>query len=276
MTNRGIAAVPCVLAALATTACSLDINSGDAVVREEQTFTISGAPVLEVDTFDGSVQVSAWDRPEIRVRIEKHGRDREAAAALQVKVAQDGGRLRVQAPAPDKDTGGITIGASRSVSFTFMVPRKAHVLVRSGDGSISVEDVAGRVELHSGDGSIRATRLAGEVVAESGDGSVSLDGQFARVRATSEDGSVAVDAAGGSAAEQDWELYTGDGSITMKLPDSFDAKVEADTGDGSISISGIRDRDGDSDSHSVRGVLGRGGHTLKVRSGDGSIRIATR
>jgi DUF4097 and DUF4098 domain-containing protein YvlB len=276
MTHRRIAALPLIIAALCTSACTIDLNGGGVVVREERSFAVSGEPDLQVETFDGSVQVSAWDRPDVRVRIEKRGRDRDEAAALQVKVTHDGNRLRVEALAPAEERSTVTFGTSRNVSFTVSVPRSARVLVRSGDGSINVEGVAGRVELHSDDGSIRASRVAGEVVVESADGSVHVDGRLALLRASTQDGSVSVEADAGSAPSGDWEVSTGDGSVNMNLPGSFSANIQADTGDGSISVSGIPEGPRDEDRRSVRGTLGRGGHLLKVRSGDGSIRIAAR
>jgi outer membrane lipopolysaccharide assembly protein LptE/RlpB len=42
------------LAALGTTACSIDVRGDDTVVREEKRFTVTGAPDLQLRTFDGS------------------------------------------------------------------------------------------------------------------------------------------------------------------------------------------------------------------------------
>jgi hypothetical protein len=39
--------------------------------REEKRFPVSGRPDLSLSTFDGSVEIRAWDRPEILVVIEK-------------------------------------------------------------------------------------------------------------------------------------------------------------------------------------------------------------
>jgi hypothetical protein len=273
MTHARIAAALSLAVALSGTACSIEINGDDTIVREERRFPVTGEPDLQVETFDGSVQVRSWDRSEVLVQIERHGRDREEAAALEVTVLQNGNRVRVHAEQPSKRSG-VVLGGSRSVSFIISVPHAARVFVRSGDGAINVDDVTGRIELHSQDGSIRAARVVGDVIVETGDGSVHVDGQLAVLRTTTQDGSISVDATAGSTAREDWEIGSGDGSITVNVPDRFDADVEARTGDGSISISGIPQTD--DDQRSVRGRFGRGGHVLKVHSGDGSIRISRR
>ena len=73
-----------------------------------------------------------------------------------------------------------------------------------------------------------------------------------------------------------WDLSTRDGSITLRLPRPLDAVLEASTGDGSISSShpsltidseeGRRRRE-------VSITAGAGGPTVKLKTGDGSIRI---
>ena len=55
------------------------------------------------------------------------------------------------------------------------LPKRADVKARSGDGSITIEHVNGRIELHTGDGSIRANDIAGELTLNTGDGSVTVD-----------------------------------------------------------------------------------------------------
>ncbi|MBA3322837.1 MAG: hypothetical protein H0T45_15510, partial [Pyrinomonadaceae bacterium] len=45
------------------------------VVRETKNFTISGTPRVRLETFDGSVSVKAWERPEVLVNIIKRAGD---------------------------------------------------------------------------------------------------------------------------------------------------------------------------------------------------------
>jgi hypothetical protein len=91
---------------------------------------------------------------------------------------------------------------------------------------------------------------------------------------------VRLDAFNGSALKADWSVNTGDGSITVRLPESLDAEIDAHTGDGSVNANGVdtvtrAEREGDEeDRRSLRARIGKGGRTLRLRSGDGSINIS--
>ena len=72
-----------------------------------------------------------------------------------------------------------------------------------------------------------------------------------------------------------------DGSVTLALPAEFSAELDAESADGAVrashpAVTGARDhsdgRAGES-RRSLRTTLGSGGRTLRVRTGDGSIRI---
>jgi hypothetical protein len=286
----------CVLAA-GSIACSIDVRGEGVVSREEKRFTVTGSPELNIRTFDGSITLRSWERNEVLVEIERRGPDTKAAEALVVTTTQEGNRIVVEASEPRVRREGIQIGwQSASVSLTITGPRKTTVEARTGDGSISAENLLGTVGLNSGDGSIRGRRLEGTVRArtgdgsisivdasgrvevDSGDGSIELEGRLESLDVRTGDGSVRVAALDGSALKEDWSIDTGDGSIALRLPSGFDAEIDAHTGDGGVHASGFDGlstppRDG-ADSGSLRGRIGKGGRTLRLRSGDGSINIS--
>jgi hypothetical protein len=104
---------------------------------------------------------------------------------------------------------------------------------------------------------------------------VTLSGKLTSLRAHTGDGSVTVRADQGSTAGGDWDITTGDGSVTLTIPDGFGAELDAHTGDGGIrteelTVSNVT---GQISRNSLRGRLGGGGHNLRVRTGDGSITI---
>jgi hypothetical protein len=267
-----------------------------AVVREEKRFTVSGEPDLHLRTFDGSIQLKSWDRNEVLVEIEKHGPDSDAARALVVNASQEGNRVTIDVPNPRGDRDGFHIGQSPSVSLIVTAPRRMKLDAHTGDGSVSADNVAGTLAIDTGDGSIRIRRVegalkahtgdgsididdaVGRIEAQSGDGSINIGGRFELVDVRSGDGSVHVDAEEGSALKSDWSVSTGDGSISVELPGNIDAELDAHSNDGRVranGFSGVSNRNED-DHGSARGTLGKGGRTLRVRSGDGSISINRR
>ena len=184
------------------------------------------------------------------------------------------------------------------MSLVVTAPRKLNAEVRTGDGSIDADDLAGTIALNSGDGSIQARRVEGNLRARTGDGSIGITEAVGRVEADSGDGSIEVsgrlealdvrtgdgavrlDLSDGSVLKTDWSVNTGDGSITLRLPANLDAEIDAHTGDGGVQASGVdgvtasRNDDDDDDRGSLRGRVGKGGRTLRLRSGDGSIDIS--
>ena len=270
--------------------CSFDLQAEQFVDREDKQFVVEGKPEVVLVTFDGSIEIRAWDRSEVAVTIERRAATEQAAKELRVSATQDGNRVRVEVAKPERF---INIGMSPSVSLKVSLPRTSDVEARSGDGSIAISDVSGQISLRTGDGSISGTSLRGVLAANTGDGSVALDGVSGRVTAHTGDGSVRIDgsmqavnartgdgsivvrAGAESAAVEDWVITTGDGGMTLELPDGFNAEVEASTGDGRISVEGlpIARTGATTEEDELRGRLGSGGKVLKLRTGDGSIRL---
>jgi hypothetical protein len=288
-----------ILGGLAATACSIDIHGSDMSRREEKQFTVAaGEPVeLELRTFDGSIQVRSWDMNEVLVQIERRGPDQSSLDRLEVKATQQGNRLSIEAPRPAGQGQVNAFGpwVSQSVHLTVTAPRRVTLQAQTGDGSIEASDVQGTIDLRTGDGGVLASRVegqltvrtgdgsilvdnaTGQVEAESGDGSIEIAGRLERLDVRTGDGSVRAEALNGSEMKNDWRMTTGDGSITLRVPQGFNAEVEAHTGDGRIRIDGLDPPvpEGERrEQRDVRGRLGSGGRSLYLRSGDGSIEVS--
>jgi hypothetical protein len=166
--------------------------------------------------------MKSWDKDEVLVEIERRGPDQKAAEALVVNMSQEGNRIVVDAPAPSDRRDGIHIGSwqSPSVSLIVTAPRKVSVDARTGDGSISADDLAGTVGLSSGDGSIRARRIEGSLRARTGDGSISVTDGAGRVEADSGDGSVEL-----TGRFDAIDVRTGDGAVRLDVLDGSALKT---------------------------------------------------
>ena len=266
---------------------------GKYVEREEKRFAVAGKPDVSLSTFDGAIEIRPWDKAEVQVVIEKRGRNKEATDAIEVHAEANGNHIEVRVTTPRTSGMGFHFNFSRSARLIVSVPASADIKANSGDGAIDIEHVAGRVELRSGDGNIRGRSLGGDVTAHTGDGSIRLDGvngkltadtgdgsiiamgRMTMVHARSGDGSVTIQADKGSAADGDWDITTGDGSVTLAVPEDFGAELDAHTGDGSIRMHDITlsNVTGEIGKRNVRGRLGSGGPSLRVRTGDGSITL---
>ena len=267
-------AVLALSALLACSGCVLDATVEYKVVEQEHKhFTVAGRPEVSLRTFDGSIEVRPSDKSDVDVTIEKRGPTKESLDDLIVEASQSGNRVSVEVRS--KRTGGWHFGLSPNAKLIVSVPASADLEARSGDGSIDVERVNGRVELSSGDGSIRARDVNGDVTVHTGDGSVTLDGRFAALKASTGDGSVRIRAEAGSSPSADWVVTTGDGSITLEIPDGFNSNLDAHTGDGRVHVEdvSVSQVSGEIRRNTLRGQIGSGGKVVKLRTGDGSITL---
>jgi Toastrack DUF4097 len=285
----------CLGAVLAAgSACAVGIDHERYIEHEEKRFPADTVMDLHLETFDGPIDVHAWDRPEIVVDIEKRGFDKQAVSTIQVAASRTGNVISVEARHPHAGGLFIGFGGSPTARFTVNVPRETDLTVRTGDGSMLVERVTGRLDLRSGDGSIRAVGTSGRLVVQSGDGSIRLEQIAGRVQATtgdgslrisgtpdvvrasSGDGSVVLHVASGTVMSDDWLVTTGDGSISAELPRNFDADIEAHPGSDGRAHSDLplaNAEGGARSGRTLRGRLGQGGHALVLRTGDGTIRL---
>jgi len=298
-----LSAVAAVSAAGTLSTGCVVVDSKAHITREEKRFTVSGVPDLKLTTFDGAIEVRSGDAKTVIVEIEKRGPTQEGLDQLRVEAKQDGDKIEVEVKRPSKEVVFFGIGSSPSAKLIVTMPREGNVTAKSGDGSIRIDEVRGRLELRTGDGSIRGRDLGGQMTLYTGDGSITLDGATGDLDVDTGDGSVSVSgklggvkvhtgdgtitfrADAGTAMTSDWSMSTGDGSIVLYLPSDFAAELDAHTGDGSIrnelkvaaeaEASESKSEDHESSRRSLRARLGAGGKTLKVRTGDGSIRLKT-
>ena len=278
-------------------ACTVRVDSEERIAREEKRFTVSGEPDVRVSTFDGPIEIRSWDRPEVLVEVEKRGADEEAIKSIQVRAEQQGNRVEVDVTrVSGRDTFvGIGFHVSTYAKLVVSVPRKLALQARSGDGSIRVDRLDGRIELRTSDGSVRADDVRGELDVESHDGSItvedvdgnvslstrdggiSVSGRLAALRARTGDGSVTIRADRGSEMTADWTLTTEDGSVAVYLPEQFNAELDAQTEEGRVRSDfdvPAASADPDDRHHRwLRGKIGSGGRRLRIRTGDGTVSV---
>ena len=276
-------------------ACVVSVDHEGVIEREEKRFSVKATPEVVLTTFDGSIEVRSWDRPEVLIQIEKRGQDKDVVSKIDVIAEEKGSRIAIETRYSGKTSFvGFGVWQSPSARLIATVPRNANLQVRTADGTVTVAKVTGRIDLRSDDGSIRATETSGELIAETEDGSIQLEDVAGRieartgdgtvrvsgtptvVRARSGDGSMVLRIRSGAIMAEDWMVATNDGTVTIELPDGFNAEIEAEPSSGSrvrndltlASVSG-----GTREIRTLKGRLGDGGKKIVLRSGDGTIRL---
>jgi DUF4097 and DUF4098 domain-containing protein YvlB len=292
-----------VLSTLTLAGCEVNLNSQGLSTREVKTFAVKGQPEVSLDTFDGAIELHSWDRNEVEIEVERRANEQSLIDQITVSAEQHGDAIILKVTGPSRiERHGLTIGVDITPQARLRValPRNANISATSGDGSIRAEAIDGKITLHTTDGSIVASRLSGDIELRSGDGSIRLEDVSGKLDLETTDGSIGLDAkptvlraktGDGSiratirpdtVMADNWDLSTSDGSVVVTLPGTFNAELDAETSDGVVRakhplIAGERDEhreDGSRESRrSLRQKMGEGGKTLRLRTGDGTIRI---
>jgi DUF4097 and DUF4098 domain-containing protein YvlB len=289
------------VAALALTGCEVNLNSEGIVSRETKKFEVTGTPEIELDTFEGSIEIHSWDRDEVEVEIEKRAMEQRLVDEMKVTAEQTGNRIVVKVTQPGRGESfdGVQIGVhfSPSARLRVVLPRNSQLTAATSDGSIVIEDVNGKIALRTNDGSVRGSRVGGEIMVRSGDGSIrfdrvegkldletedgsiTLEAKPTALRARTSDGAIRLEIEPDAAMAADWDLQTADGSVVLTLPSDFNGTLDAETRDGVVRANhpNVRQERREGEDREARRTLrtkfGAGGYTLRVRTGDGSIRI---
>jgi hypothetical protein len=262
---------------------------------------------LSLDSFNGGVEISAWDQDEIDIGGTKYAPTSDQADALKIDVdhAPDAVSVRVER---QYDWHG-----SRGVRFAIKVPRGTVMdRIATSNGSIHVTDAAGPARLKSSNGGIRVERLHGNLDAQTSNSSIDLDGiegdatahsSNGRIRAGGLRGSLEAETTNSSVtaamerADRPVRVETRNGSIDLTLPAAFTGGVRAHTSNSGITVrltdpvnarvtartsnatvsSDFETRmRGEIRKNEIDGEIGSGGPPIDLGTSNGSIRLLRR
>ncbi|MFN8095958.1 MAG: DUF4097 family beta strand repeat-containing protein [Vicinamibacteria bacterium] len=250
-------------------------------------YAVKGRPDVHVKAGDGEVRIEPGAPGEVSARVTTVGW-KIGDGGITIRESQAGDRVEIEVVLPNL---GLMGWGSRKIDVALRVPADSALDVRTGDGGIdahglggtlslstgdgkiAVSGLRGDVKLHTGDGGITGTGLSGRLSADTGDGDVDVRGRFTGLDLETGDGDVLAAVESGSKLEGPWSVRTGDGSVTLRLPDGLDATLEARTGDGGIRLAKPLAVDGEVKENRLHGRLGAGGPLLSIRTGDGRIRL---
>jgi Toastrack DUF4097 len=233
-----------------------------------KTFTVSAAPELRVETNDANVTVRAANVSAIQADVYTTGW-RIGPGDISVTDHQMGNTVEINVKVPPFH---FNLG-NRSVRLEIQVPNATKADIHTGDGNIRAEGLHGPARLVTHDGNIEGEGFDGALEATSGDGNIRIHGRFDSLNLRSGDGNIDAEVRPGSRPAGAWTIHSGDGGVTLRLPEGLAVDFEAHTGDGKITIDLPMTTSGPVQSHSVTGKLNGGGPLLTIHTGDGSIHL---
>jgi DUF4097 and DUF4098 domain-containing protein YvlB len=238
------------------------------IERESKSFNVSGRPRVNINTFDGSINIQPSNEATVRFSAVKRASDEQAMRGIRLRAEQSGDTINIIAEFDrTQQREGRDIGAA--VALDVWVPRSANVNVKSGDGRLRLSGIEGEIDLHTGDGSVDVTGSRGQLRVQTGDGRVRVAGFDGDANVQTGDGRISLDGRFTKLTAR-----TGDGAISLGLPADANARIETDAGRVINDLSAVaEDGEGDATERRVRRWrVGTGaGSQINLRTGDGQI-----
>jgi len=234
---------------------------GAAFAREDykeelhQTYSLAADGRVSLGNVNGSVRLSVWDRPEVKLDAVKRARSERDVEKVRIEVESKPDRLAVRTKyGESRSWWGWRRSGSGSVAYTLTVPRSARLEeISNVNGSIEIDGVRGHVKASTVNGALRAVGLAGSAELSSVNG--------------------AVKAAFVSLAQvQSVSASTVNGAVELDLPAQANADLAAHTVNGRIS-GDVEVKQNWPHRREVKTRLGQGGAKINLGTVNGGVRI---
>ncbi len=270
-------------------------------------YTLKPTERLNIETFNGEVEVAGWDEASIEVTGEKYANTQggldsikidvhESASISEIHVTRphsihlnQGTRLLIRAPRKTvidravSSNGAIRIHDMTSEARVETSNGAVHienvtgnVNAHTSNGAIELDSVTGKLTLKTSNGRVRAEEITGQCEAETSNGPVALrfkDAPEGPVRVHTSNGSV--DLTLNKSPKNSVTAETSNGSITVELPGNLAARLNAHTSGSNISSDFDVASSGDSEKekHRLEGNIGGGGPSIDLSTNNGGIHL---
>ncbi len=266
---------------------------------------------LEVDNFNGSVEIASWDEAKCDISGVKYANSTGLRDRIKIDVQQSGGTISVRSIRPAGDVRG-----NMGVRYIIHVPRRVELSrIVSSNGGIKVERTEGRAELKTSNGQVRVESLNGQLTAQTSNGGVTVqdvsgnmslrtsngairaERVSAGVEASTSNGPITVqfndkmeasstplkfESSNGriditlpAAPRSDVKARTSNSGITLRIPSEASARVKAETSHGQVKSdfpSSVTQM-GRGKTRSFEGTIGSGGPLIDLHTTNGSIQL---
>jgi hypothetical protein len=222
---------------------------------------------FSIETFKGSVAVSTWDRPEVKIDavIEPDGTDsdqREKVAETEVRISGSGSSVTIRSDYHNAHhlhsfLSGLfdwNSGVLPLVRYTIQMPASARLEIEDHKSDIQVSGLKADIKLHTYKGTGRITALDGAARIETYKGDIRVE--FARY-------------------SHDSRFETHKGDIEVRLPRDSRFELDADAGrrGGVESDFAMTTRAGNWRATHASGAINGGGPRMHMTTYKGTLRV---
>lgn len=254
---------------------------------------MSSGATLTIKNIIGDISVTAASGDRVEVRAEKRTRGTRGDpndVSFDVDESSSGVMICTVYRGDSACDEGSFNNMRVSVRYVIALPRGLRLKASTGNGELSVERAGADIELTTGNGAIHVGETEGRVTATTGNGELEIESAKGPVRAHSGNGRILVSTSVGPvsaqtgngdidvrmrtlASDADMDFQSGSGTIRVTLPADFNGRVDASTGNGELRTDFEIKLTGRMDPQHLRGVIGSGGATLRLQTGNGRLEI---
>jgi len=223
--------------------------------REEirQNYELAPGASVELSNINGGIKIETSDTKTAEVLIERLGSSKEALSRRKITVEANANSLRIQGEESDVGIFERLFGSSPSERITLKLPRQVALRTKGVNGSLTVGDIDGPVDVRGINGKIQISSFNGAGEFKGINGNV-----FVGVKQVSSQG---------------LELGGINGNIELKLVDKVNADIDIHGINGSV-IAEISDVSIDRARHGkYTGRIGDGGSPINANGINGNIRF---
>ena len=231
-----------------------------------QTYKLKAGETVSVQSINGSIIVSSWDKDVVDVYAVKKSRyGHDELDEVEIAISTNHGLVI--------ETVHLSRNPKVSVNYEIRLPENINLeLAKTTNGSIEIDGISGDALIKTTNGEIRVENVNGIIESETTNGKISIRNTRGLKQARTTNGNVDVEIS--ELPNTNVEIRTTNGSIDLCLPDNLDADLELHTNNGRIHTRGFRLLVNEISRNYINGQLGNGGRRMSVRTTNGSISLS--
>lgn len=269
----------------------------------EKTFSVGPGGKLVVNADEGDLTVTGTDTADVSIVVTARGSD-DQLKAYDVSFDQEGNTVKVEARRRG-DWFHFFGRDNIQAHFDIRVPRSFNLDLRTSGGNIDIDQVKGKIggetsggnlDLSDLEGNVNLSTSGGNIDLRNSSGDIILETSGGAVRGTGITGGFHVETSGGNIELRDSdckvyastsggdirvslkdnkgiELSTSGGNVTVKLPKSITADVDARTTGGDVNCD--FQFAGKLKEGSLKGKINGGGNIIRLETSGGDIAISS-
>jgi hypothetical protein len=252
-----LAALQVALLSAGASACNLQFSTGvEAKEAWTRSYKVKAGATVELREANGRIRVEAGDGDEVAInatRVVKGPSEEAAKAALAdvvIKEVVTADRVEIDSTAA---SSGVSFRLSRRVDYDVTMPKTGHLTIKTTNGEIRVNAIAGFVKI------------------ETVNGDIELTGVEKGVEVTAVNGRVQVEMA--SIGDGGVRCKTTNGQIILTVPASAKANITARVTNGVVNTENLSIQSSESSHRRLDGTIGGGGPEIRLDTTNGEVRI---